>query len=123
MKKGDRVDKNENLLRRVYRSDKRYIDKRTGRPTSRAFAPRPKDNGKLSVEIERLTTRKKAILDPTRFVLFEFLAEIVYTLGLNCIYDPIEDTNPAHALITGFREDDESIPGILARKAKKVERF
>ncbi len=120
MNKGDQVDSQETLLRRVYRSDKRYIDKKTGRPTSRAFAPRPKDNGKLSVDIERLTTYKKAIIDSNRFVLFAFLAEIAYQLGLNCIYEPINGFNPAHALITGFPDDDESIPGILARQAYRV---
>jgi len=42
MNKGDLVSVNETLWRRVYIGDKRYIDKRTGRPTSRAFAPGPK---------------------------------------------------------------------------------
>ena len=120
MKKGDSLDKDEHLLRRVYRSDKIFIDKKTGRPTSRAFAPRPKDNGKLSVEIERLTKYENAIVDPNRFVLFKFLAEVAYDLGLNCIYDPIENENLAHALVTGFPDDDESVPGILARNAQKV---
>lgn len=120
MKKGDRLDNNENLLRRVYRSDRRYIDKKTGCPTSRAFAPRPKDNGKLSVEIERLTTYEKAVIDSSRFVLFEFLVQIAYSLGLDCIYDPVDNKNMAHALITGFPLGDESIPGILARKTHKV---
>jgi hypothetical protein len=120
MKKGDRLDDNEYLLRRVYRSDKRYIDKKTGRPTSRAFVPRPKDEGKLSVDIERLTTYEKAVMDSKRFVLFGFLAQLAYSLGLNCIYDPIDKENIAHALVTGFPVDDESIPGILARKAQRV---
>ena len=119
MNKGDQVDKNEMLLRRVYRTDKRYVDKRTGRPTSRAFAPRPKDEGKLSVDIERLTTYEKAILDVARFVLFAFSAGIVYDLNLNCIYDPVE-LNPAHAVVTGFPKNDESIPGILARQAQRI---
>jgi hypothetical protein len=55
MNKGDLVSVEESLLRRIYRSDKRYIDilrqaclprqagsVATGRPTSRAFAPDPK---------------------------------------------------------------------------------
>ena len=120
MEKGDRLDVEEHLLRRVYRSDKRYIDKKTGRPTSRAFVPRPKDEGKLSVDIARLTTYENAILDSERFVLFGFLADLAYALGLNCIYDPVEAINPAHALVTGFPKDDESIPGIIARQAQKV---
>jgi hypothetical protein len=52
MNKGDLLDNHETLWRRVYRADKKHIDKHTGRPTSRAFAPCPKDNGKLSVEPE-----------------------------------------------------------------------
>ena len=120
MKKGDSLNGNENLLRRVYRSDRRYIDRKTGRPTSRAFAPRPKDNGKLSVDIERLTTYEKAVMDLKRFVLFGFLAELAYSLGLSCIYDPIDKENIAHALVTRFPVDDESIPGIIARRAQKV---
>lgn len=121
MKKGDSLDSKENLLRRVYRTDRRYIDKKTGRPTSRAFAPRPKDNGKLSVDIERLTTYEKAAIDINKFMLFAFLAETAYNLGLKCIYDPINDKNIAHALITGFPANDESIPGILARQSKRVQ--
>ena len=46
MKKGDSVSIEETLLRRVYRKDKRYRDPKTGKPSSRAFAPRPKDEGK-----------------------------------------------------------------------------
>jgi len=118
MKKGDLVSVNETLLRRVYKGDKRYIDKKTGRPTSRAFAPRPKDEGKLSVDIKSLTSFLEAIADERKFILFSVLAKIVYDLNLQCTYDP-EDNNPAHALITGFDPEDESIPGILARVSTK----
>lgn len=120
MNKGDLIDEKEHLWRRVFKTDKRYIDKRTGRPTSRAFAPRPKDEGKLSVNIENLTTYEASIEDPERFVIFSFMAELAYSLGLKCIYDPIEKVNIAHALVTGFPLGDESIPGILARNAIKV---
>ncbi|MCU0355882.1 MAG: hypothetical protein MUD08_19470, partial [Cytophagales bacterium] len=68
MDKGDRISPDENLWRRVYRTDKRYIDP-SGRPTSRAFAPRPKDEGKLSVDMARLTTVEKAIADAEKFKL------------------------------------------------------
>lgn len=114
MNKGDIVSVDETLLRRVYKGDKRYIDKKTGRPTSRAFAPRPKDDGKLSIEIKSLTSFFEAIKDERKYLLFSILSKIVYNLNLQCIYDP-EDDNPAHALITGFDPEDESIPGILAR--------
>ncbi len=119
MNKGDKLNLGENLLRRVYRTDKRYIDRKTGRPTSRAFVPRPKDDGKLSVDIERLTTYEKAIDDSERFVLFSFFSDLAFKLGLNCIYDPVKNINLAHAIITGFPNDDESIPGILARSSVK----
>ena len=121
-KKGDKIKDDETLLRRVYRSDKRYIDKNTGRPTSRAFAPRPKDEGKLSVDIERLTSYEKAILDSKKFVLFSIISKTPHNLGLECIYDPLigEKSNIAHTLIVGFKNDDESIPGILSRKCKRV---
>lgn len=124
--KGDKLEDSETLLRRVYRKDKRYIDPKTGRPSSRAFSPRPKDEGKLSVDIERLTTYEKAISDPTKFMLFSFFAELPHQLGLECIYDPKIDAennfeNLAHSLVIGFEEEDESIPGILSRKVKQID--
>lgn len=118
MNKGDLVSVVETLLRRVYKGDKSYIDKKTGRPTSRAFAPRPKDEGRLSIDIKSLTSFFEVIGDERRFLLFSILSKIVYDLNLQCIYDP-EDYNPAHALITGFDPNDESIPGILARTSIK----
>lgn len=124
MNKGDKVGEHEALLRRVYRIDKRFRDPKTGKPSSRAFAPRPKrDYGKLSVDIESLTSVEKAIVDPLKYVLFRIKTALVYKLGLNCIYDPIDTDifqNIAHAFIIGFNEDDESIPGILARQAEYV---
>ena len=125
MIKGEKLSDEELLLRRVYRKDKRYINQLTGRPSSRAFAPRPKDEGKLSVDIERLTTKEKCIIDPGKFVLFQVKASVPHNAGLKCIYDPLkyeEDgvDNPAHALITGFDLEDESVPGILARQAQRL---
>lgn len=120
MNKGDLVSVEESLLRRVYRIDKRYIDKRTGRPTSRAFAPRPQDKAKLSVDIKSLTNYFEAIGDQHRFLLFSILSKLVYDLNLQCVFDP-QDNNLAHALITGFDPDGESIPGILARASTKEE--
>lgn len=119
MRKGDLVSDSETLLRRVYRKDRHYIDRRTGLPTSRAFAPRPKDNGKLSVEIKSMTSFQEAIVNAEKFRLFNVLAKLVYELGLSCIYDPI-DNNIAHALITGFDPEDESVPGILARSSTEA---
>ncbi|MGF1639165.1 MAG: hypothetical protein ACFCUU_18960 [Cyclobacteriaceae bacterium] len=124
MIKGDKVNEKEQLLRRVYRIDKKYRDPKTGKPSSRAFAPRPKkDDGKLSVDIERLTTIEKAVIDPLRFVLYRISASFIFKIGLNCIYDPILEENfenIAHAVVIGFDEEDESLSGILARKAELV---
>jgi len=117
MQQSDQISVDETLLRRVYRSDKRYIDKKTGRPTSRAFAPSPKDKGQLSVDIKRLTNFYSAIHDQNRFLLFSILSKLVVDLGLSCIYEPLED-NLAHALIVGFDPEDESVPGIFARASK-----
>ena len=125
LKKGDRVSDQEFLLRRVFFKDKRYI-----RPdftlSSRAFSPRPKDEGKLSVDIESLiTSLENAILDVSRFRLYRIPVALPHSIGLTCTYDPllkptdIED-NPAHSLISGFTEDDESMPRILARSATRV---
>ena len=119
MNKGDAIRPDEFLLRRVFRLDRRFIDLKTGRPTSRAFAPRPKDNGSLSVDLKIMTTPIKAIIDIERFRLFEFMAHSAYSLGLECKYDPLDD-NVAHTLITGFDPEDESVPGILARISKEV---
>lgn len=124
MNTGDSVSVDETLFRRVYRQDKRYRDPKTGRPSSRAFAPRPKDDGKLSVDIESMISLENAIIDPIKFILYKFSVALVNDLGLDCVYDPItngEFQNLAHALVVGFDEEDESVPGILARKAELVD--
>lgn len=130
MERGDLItEPQEVFYRRVFRKDKRYIDKKTGRFTSRAFTPRPKDEGKLSVDLKRLTTVEKSLsYQPDRFVLGTLFNKDVLYLQLKSIYDPtnIEDDgfdNIAHCVIQGIPEDDESIAGILARKSKKVELY
>lgn len=123
MKKGESVSVDDTLLRRVYREDKRYRDPRTGRPSSRAFSPRPKDEGKLSVNIESMTSFESAIIDPIKFILYRISVTLVNELGLDCIYDPLVNgdfENLAHALVIGFDEEDESVPAILSRKAQQI---
>lgn len=120
MLKGDKVADGEYLLRRAYRRDKKYVHPTTGLPTSRAFAPRPKDEGKLSVDIKSLTNFTASINDEQRYLLFEIITSLVNKLNLKCTYDPLLPVNPAHAIITGFDPEDESIPGILARSAREV---
>ena len=122
MNKGDKIPAEEILLRRTWAKDKKYLDPKTGRPNSRAFTPRTKDKGELSVDIKSLTTYKLAILDPQIFSLFSFHTSFAYSLGLQCNYDPwtIELNgidNLAHSLILGIPEDDEAIAGLLARNS------
>lgn len=119
MIKGDKVSEAEWLLRRVYRIDRKCTDKVTGMPNSRAFAPRPKDEGKLSVNIKSLSNYIESIVDESKYRLFSIRASVVYKLMLSCTYDPLPD-NIAHALVSGFDSDDESAPGIMARSAKEV---
>ena len=127
MEKGDLITAPEEVFyRRVFRSDKRYIDKKTGKFTSRAFTPRPKDEGKLSVDLKRLTTVEKSLnYQQDRFVLGTLHNKDVLFHNLKSIYDPtnVKDDgfdNKAHCVIQGIPEYDESIAGILARKSKKV---
>jgi hypothetical protein len=126
--KGDVItNKNEVFYRRVFRKDKRYIDKNTGKLLSRAFTPRPKDEGMLSVDLKRLTTIEKALnFEPQRFVIGTILNADVISLNMKSIYDPTTKEvegydNIAHCLIGEIPEDDESIAGILARKSNKIE--
>lgn len=128
MKKGDRItDPEACFYRRVYRKDKRYIDPRTGKFNSRAFTPRPKDKGFLSVDLKRLTNISLALnQDPAKFVLGTIVNRDVLALGIESIYDPktlAEDgfDNKAHCLIGHIPIEDESIAGILARRAQKIE--
>lgn len=119
MIKGDKVSDSEWLLRRVYRIDRKYTDRTTGLPNSRAFAPRPKDEGKLSVNVKSLSSYIESVVDESKYRLFTFSVSLVYKLNLSCTYYPLPD-NSAHALVSGFGSDDESAPGIMARSAKEV---
>lgn len=126
MNKGDLItDKQELFYRRAYRTDKKYVDPKTGNFISRAFTPRPKkDDGQLSVDLARLTTPEAAVKDLKRFAIAEVQNSDILDLGLKSIYDPVEGNglpeNLAHCLICCIDEDDESIAGILARKSKRI---
>ena len=125
LKAGDKIPDKEYLLRRVYFQDKRHV-RPDGTLSSRAFAPRPKDNGKLSVDLEPLIVSLAiSISDISKFRLYKIQAELPHSIGLKCIYDPwtkeIQGTdNPAHSFISEFEESDEAKPGILAKNAVKV---
>ncbi|HMQ46317.1 MAG TPA: hypothetical protein PKA00_01615 [Saprospiraceae bacterium] len=82
-----------------------------------------KDDGKLSVDIASKTTPEISIIDSKKISLWGFKAKVPFDIGLRCIYDPIQENgyaNLAHAIIVGFQEEDEALPGILARAAIKV---
>jgi hypothetical protein len=125
MQKGDKISDSEYLLRRAFYKDKRYVHA-DGTLSPRAFAPRPKDEGKLSVDIESLVSDWDfAINDITKFRLYKIEAALPHSLGLTCNYDPLTIAadgleNPAHGLIIDFPEEDESLPGILSKNAVKV---
>lgn len=87
------------LLRRVPCTDPNYI-KDDGSLTSFAFTPRKQDTDGLSVDIERLTTPAKSVLDRSKFRLFKLQAHFLKQVNLTCIHKP-ETDNYAHALIQG----------------------
>lgn len=122
---GSLVSTEDALYRRAFGPpDRRFLNP-DGSATSRVFKLRSKDNGQLSVDVKSLTTPEKAVIDPTKFVLFEIDVKQVADLGLSSIHDPLtiqEDgiDNPAHAAIIGLEEEDDILPGLLARKSSRV---
>lgn len=111
------INDDDFLLRRVPSNiiDPLHI-KEDGTPTSIAFSLRKQDTNGLSVDIEKLTTSHKAVIDRNKFRLFKFKSEVPRSLGLNCIHDPMPD-NYAHALIQG--EFTKAICRKLASEAGK----
>jgi hypothetical protein len=115
------VDPNELLLRRSFCDPmKKYLNP-DGTAHSRVFKPRPKDAGKLSVDVKSMTTLEKAIFDPLKFILFELEVSEVLNLGLECVHDPLQDgSNPAHALIKTIPEEDEIFAFQLSKVSRQV---
>jgi hypothetical protein len=93
------INDTDELLRRVIFADPRYI-REDQTVSSFAFTPRKADKNGLSVDVARLTTYEKSILDKSKFRLYAIRADQVRQIGLNCKHDPLED-NYAHALIVG----------------------
>jgi len=116
-----KVSPNEWLYRRGYSTPiKKYMNP-DGTATSRVFKLREKDNRELSVDVKSLSTPLKSVGDRDRFFLFEFSNRVVEENGLNSYYDPLpEGKNDAHAVIIGMTIEDEILPGLLARKSKRV---
>lgn len=116
MEIGERLSDDEWLWRRVFHNQ----IKPDGSVSPRAFSPRPKDNGFLSVDMERLTSYQKSVLDPTKFAVFRFQAAIPHSIpGINCTYDPLEG-NDAHALIGKIEPSDETVAVLMSLNADKI---
>ncbi len=119
------VDPAEWLFRRGRsKPEKNYMNP-DGTATSRVFALREKDNGALSVNVKSMTTAQAAVGDAAEFMLFELANREVLTLNLQTFHDPcfLEKDgfdNPAHAVIVGMNMDDDILPGLLARKSRRV---
>lgn len=92
----------DDLLRRVIFTNPSFVRKDLT-VTSFAFSPR-KVNGAvekgISVDISRLTSYEKSIVDRFNCRLYSVKASYVRQIGLDCEHDPIEG-NDAHALIIG----------------------
>ncbi|WP_338870294.1 hypothetical protein WBJ53_22375 [Spirosoma sp. SC4-14] len=89
---------------------------------ARNFKLRPKDEGKLSVDVASLTTPQQSVRDLSKFALASLANKDVLAIGLATFHDPctVEHhgfDNPAHAYIWGMDEDDDIKPALLAQKA------
>lgn len=111
------IENSDFLLRRVP-IDKPSYFKQDGTLSSLAFRPSSKNRSELSVDLEKLATYEKSILDPKRFALCKIQASKPRNLSLDCIHAPIE-SNYAHSLIKGKFTD--SICRILSSSAKKID--
>ena len=93
------IEGKDRLLRRVYYRDPNYI-KEDMTVTSFAFKLRKGEEG-LSVDIERLTSYEKSIVDVEKYRLFAVSAKDVRSIGVDCLHKPILPDNYAHAEIVG----------------------
>jgi hypothetical protein len=123
--KGTQVSSDKNLLRRGFGPPDKRFENPDGSATSRVFKLRQKDKGKLSVDVKELTTIEKAVIDKSKFLLFEISVLSVNNIGLSAIHEPstLEEDgieNSAHAAILGLDEDDDIKPGLLARASKRL---
>lgn len=123
--KSGKVPLEEWLYRRGYNSPVHKFMNPDGTATSRIFKLRPKDEGKLSVDVKSLTTPEVAIGSPATYFLFELSAKNIESIGLETWYDPLTQAehgieNPAHAFINGMEEEDEILPVQLASFSRRV---
>jgi hypothetical protein len=112
------------LFRRSFSDPARKYCNPDGTATSRAFKLRPKDEGKLSVDVKSMTCAAKAIKDASKHFLFELSNSDVLAITnpqLMTYHDPLPDgSNNAHAVIVGMAMEDEITPGLLARASRRV---
>ena len=121
MKKGDKINSDELLYRRGYNSPEKKFLNPDGTATSRVFKLREKDNGKLSVDLAKLTTPEKAVVDSSLFNLFEIKNTTVEEIELTTVYDAVYTSiNNSHCLIIGMDIKDETKPTYLAKKSRKI---
>lgn len=101
-----------------------------GSVSSRVFALREKDNGQLSIDIASLCKPIDAItargeFSPDQFWLASISVADVHSLNLEAFCQPLTVAqhnveNPAHGFIWGMQLDDDILPGLLARKSRRV---
>lgn len=123
--KDGKVPLKEWVYRRGYSTPVHKFMNPDGTATSRVFKLRPKDEGKLSVDVKSLTTAAVSIGEPDKYFLFEVSVKNIASIGLDTWYDPLTMAkhgveNPAHAYISGFDEDDDILPVQLASFSRRV---
>ncbi len=121
-KPGDPIAPQESLFRRSYCDPlKKYLNP-DGSAHSRVFKVRPKDDGKLSVDVCSMTSYARSICDPDKYILFEIENAAVLAIPpLKTIYAPsASGHNNAHALIQPLDMEDELTPALLAQKSRQA---
>lgn len=94
------IGNDDTLLRRFPIGNPSYIEP-DGSITSFAYHRRKVDTDGLSVDLEKLTTTKKSVVDATQYGLLRIKAGSVRAIdNLDCVHAPVAG-NDAHSLITG----------------------
>lgn len=101
------IEDDDRLLRRLIFAEPWVQCDPTGKPTSAGFSLRKDERG-LSVDLERLTTHSKSVIDPKRFRLCALPVSRIRALHLMCWHDPLP-TNYAHSLIGRCEEAPEAL--------------
>ena len=118
----DPVSSEDSLYHKTYPQNKYVFP--DGRPTFRAFKPRPKDNGELSCDVVSMTTPLLAVTENHRYnvgewILFQIPVEKVLHYGAKARHDPLVG-NAAHALIYDYGADMDAMAADLAKSASQV---